>query len=179
MASLRIAWSPRERRGILVRPGVRTGATHGMIIRAGSKAHILVLLQSLKHMSPETIIENIPDTYVAESRIHGRGLFAARPFGSGEVLATLDGQIVPWELYRDNPVAPEWNALPGDRLLVRPYATRYRFINHARSPNVGIETEKLTLHVLEPIEADEELTLDYRAEPLPDEYLAMPDKGFL
>ena len=65
----------------------------------------------------------------------------------------------------------EWNAIEKDLLLVRPYRTKYSFINHNRTPNLIIKYNPLRIESFKNILKDEELTLDYRKEPLPDEYI--------
>ena len=69
----------------------------------------------------------------------------------------------------------EWNALSEKELLFRPYRTKYSFINHSRQPNVVLKTDpashRLYLMVCQDIPSLSELTLDYRLEPLPIEYL--------
>lgn len=47
------------------------------------------------------IIDNIPDTFIANSKIHGKGLFANRDFKVGEVLTVLDGMRVPERVYNE------------------------------------------------------------------------------
>lgn len=116
-------------------------------------------------------IDNIPNTEVRESTIHGRGLFATDRFASGAVLAALDGQFVPWDEYRaSSSMEDEWNAVDGG-VLLRTFRTKYFFINHSTRPNLKIESNPLRVVAREDIGGDTELTLDYREEPLPQEYL--------
>jgi hypothetical protein len=118
---------------------------------------------------PDDVINNIPDTTIAPSGTHGHGLFAARDFSAGEVLGHLDGQRVPWSVY----------VRRQDILVIRPFRTRYYYINHSRGPNLRVEESPLRLIALRDIPAGAELLLDYRAEPLPAEYMAMHGSTYL
>jgi len=56
------------------------------------------------------LIDNIPYTRVGPSEIHGQGLFAELSFRAGQILGTLDGQLI---RHADHPEAfdLEWNAV--------------------------------------------------------------------
>lgn len=60
----------------------------------------------------------------------------------------------------------EWNALSEDTLLVRPFRTKYSFVNHSRTPNVRILHHPLRLVALRDVAEGEEFLLDYHEEPL-------------
>lgn len=133
-------------------------------------------------MTAPAVLDNIAHTRIAPSPIHGLGLFSVNPLPAGTILVILDGQVVPWSVYTSTRLCDEWNALPGERLLVRPYRTRYSFINHSRTPNAAVTllpTTQVKLETLRDIRADEEITLDYRNEPLPAEYLATHGRTYL
>lgn len=116
-------------------------------------------------------IDNIPDTEVKPSSIHGLGLYATRDFSQGEVLTYLDGQYVPWDVYNGYAqLEDEWNAVPGG-VMLRTFRTKYYFINHSRTPNLQVQRDPLRIVTRQPIGAGQELSLDYREEPLSDEYL--------
>lgn len=128
------------------------------------------------------IVDNLPGTVIQPSRIHGNGLFAARDFATDTVLGTLDGQIVDWASFeaaeRGNAYGEhasdlfmEWNALSDDTLLIRPFRTKYGFINHSRTPNIRLVHDPLRVVAVRDTAAGEELTLDYRCEPLRADYL--------
>lgn len=129
------------------------------------------------------IIDNIPLGYIAKSSIHGNGLFAKRAIAANTILCTLDGQIMSWNYY-DNVIDSlclnseqrlilfdEWNCIDRDTLLVRAFRTKYSLINHSREPNCIIRYNPIRVEAYTDIEQDDELTLDYRREPLRDEYL--------
>jgi hypothetical protein len=132
---------------------------------------------------------------IRNSPVHGFGLFALRKWSAGEVPCNrLDGQVLSHDEYEQLQLrmAPalgrmrhfffmEWNALPDDMLLARPFRTSYSFINHSPEPNlkVSFDGNYLSLVVLRDIQTDEEFTLDYRLEPLPRGYFETPYSGYL
>lgn len=117
------------------------------------------------------VLDNLKFTHIDKSPIHGNGLFASQPIAAGIVLGQLDGQVVPWLLHQKYRLAFEWNALDEATLLVRPYRTKYSFINHARQPNLMLRGWPLQVVARHDIAEGAELTLDYRDEPLPPEYI--------
>lgn len=135
------------------------------------------------HSLFEAIIDNIPFGYIDKSSVHGYGLFAKADLPEGMLLGVLDGQVMPWNDYdqtlvrikQHGKLAPElffeWNALSPDTLLVRPLRTKYSFINHSRNPNLVLRGYPLHVETLRSIAKGEELFLDYRKEPLSEEYL--------
>jgi hypothetical protein len=132
---------------------------------------------------------------IRNSPIHGFGLFATRDWSPGDIpCARLDGQALSYEEYellraRLTPALGrmrkfffmEWNALPGDMLLARPFRTTYSFINHSPVPNLELLStgENLSIVVVRKVDANEEFTLDYRKEPLPRGYFETPHSGYL
>ncbi|WP_281546101.1 SET domain-containing protein [Grimontia sp. SpTr1] len=122
-------------------------------------------------------VDNIPLGIIGNSAIHGKGLFAVQDIPTGCILGVLDGQVVPW----DDAYATsfEWNALDKETLLVRPVRTKYGFINHSRQPNTVILYHPIRVVTLTNIAKDEEFTLDYRQEPLPDCYLNQHGSTYL
>lgn len=130
-------------------------------------------------MTDDLEIDNIDGTEIKDSMIHGRGLFATQTIAAGTVLCLLDGQRVPFNVYVKNERAFEWNALEGDVLIVRPYRTKYGFINHSRTPNTCVAYNPLRVESLAVIHENQEITLDYRKEPLPKKYLQGHGKSYL
>ncbi|HEX5944856.1 MAG TPA: alpha/beta fold hydrolase [Acidimicrobiales bacterium] len=118
-----------------------------------------------------THLHTMSGTEVRDSQVHGRGLFATARFGAGTQLGALDGQVVD---PAENPAvvdALEWNALSPTALLVRPIRTSYGFMNHSDHPNVAVDADGRHVRAREIIEAGEELTVDYFAQPVPEHYL--------
>jgi len=137
------------------------------------------------HFIKENTINNIRQGYIAPSKIDGFGLFSKVNIDKGDILCIFDGQTMSWGQYheiQENLISQikspyeqyifmEWNALDEETLLVRPFRTKYSYINHAREPNVAIEQYPLRLIAIENIGKDMEITLDYRKEPLNYEYI--------
>ena len=89
-------------------------------------------------------------TYVAQSPIHGKGLFAARPFKAGATLGRLQGM-----LSEDDGTYVLWL----NKKIGLEITNEFRFINHDSNPNCALtDTQVVTLRA---IEKDEELTHDY------------------
>ena len=61
----------------------------------------------------------------------------------------------------------------------RAVRTKYSFINHSRKPNLRIEKEGMILFTIKDIYCGEELLLDYREEPLREEYINGHGKTYL
>jgi pimeloyl-ACP methyl ester carboxylesterase len=113
------------------------------------------------------------------SAIQGVGLFATAGFAGGETLGGLDGQEVDPGEHPAVVEALEWNALAPDRLLVRALRTSYGLINHSPDPNVEVAGDGRALVARRDIAPEEELTLDYFDQPLPERYLAGPEAARL
>ncbi len=125
------------------------------------------------------IIDNISNSKIQNSKIHGNGLFATCDMPSEVIIGILDGQQIPYSLYRKLNLSLEWNALENDILLVRPYRTKYSFINHSRKPNVRIDNAPLRVVTIKNIKKGQEIVIDYRKEPLPLEYIKNHGKTYL
>ena len=143
-------------------------------------------------MNNKTIIDNISLCDIKISEIHGYGAFATEDIAKGTTLCKLDGQYMEWKLYDkiisivDEKIKDlkdyffmEWNAISDETLLVRAVRTKYSFINHSRKPNLRIEKEGMILFTIKDIYCGEELLLDYREEPLREEYINGHGKTYL
>ncbi len=135
-------------------------------------------------LAQEQILDNIHGTEIKTSPVHGRGLFATRDLHAGEVLGVLDGDRISADemakreknINANTPnknamIVLEWNALPDGEFLIRRKRTKYGFINHSRAPNLELRGFPIEVVVIEEIAAGRELLLDYRKEPLPEDYL--------
>jgi SET domain-containing protein len=101
-----------------------------------------------------------PLCYVAESPIHGRGLFARHDIPAGTWIGHYDGPVskengthVLWVEAGDD-AEEEWIGYDGTNEL--------RFMNHAAAPNG--EMDGLDLYASRRIRANEEITIDYGEE---------------
>ncbi len=89
-------------------------------------------------------------TFVADSPIHGKGLFAAKKIKAGKSLGRLHGMLTE----KDGTYVLWLNKRIGLEIT-----NEFRFINHDSSPNCALtDTEVVTLRE---IEQGEELTHDY------------------
>lgn len=140
------------------------------------------------NIDEQFVLDNISFSEIKPSKIHGRGLFATCDILEGTLLGVLDGQVIPWDRYDEiraqvgecSPVLFfEWNCLSETTLLVRPFRTKYSFINHSRTPNLTLVRNPLRIMATKPIKKGEEFTLDYREEPLRKEYLEGRGKTYL
>ncbi|WP_031574871.1 SET domain-containing protein-lysine N-methyltransferase [Acidithiobacillus thiooxidans] len=136
-----------------------------------------------------------PDAEIRNSPVHGFGLFSLRHWSAGETLCNrLDGQVLSYDEYEQlrllmapmlgrvrNFFFMEWNALPGGRLLSRPFRTTYSYINHSEKPNLQLSLldERLSLVAIRDVRPGDEFTLDYRLESLPRGYFDTPSSGYL
>lgn len=127
----------------------------------------------------EDVVDNLKFCQVEISSIHGYGIFADRDIDEGVVLGSLDGQLIPWRLHSKFRLTLEWNAIDEDTLLVRPYRTKYSYINHQRAPNLLLLHDPLRVVTLRCISKGDEMTLDYRKEPLSPEYIESEGKYYL
>ena len=125
----------------------------------------------------QDVVDNLKFSEIKPSNIHGYGLFATELIAINTLLGTLDGQEIPESLHHKYDLTLEWNAIAEGVLLVRPYRTKYSYINHQRSPNLVIVSSPLRIKALRTINAGEELTLDYRKESLSKAYIE--SKGYL
>jgi len=104
-----------------------------------------------------------PGVAVRTSLIEGRGLFAARRFAAGEVVAVLGGRVVDDQAFgalarREASVSAE--AIEEGWHLVQEDDDPLRFGNHSCDPNLWL-VDEVTLVARRAIAADEEITSDY------------------
>lgn len=89
-------------------------------------------------------------TYVDDSPIHGKGLFASKPIKADVVLGRLHGMLTD----EDGTYILWLNKHTGFEVT-----NEFRFINHDSNPNCALtDTDVITLRA---IKEDEELTHDY------------------
>ncbi|MBI4170276.1 MAG: SET domain-containing protein-lysine N-methyltransferase [Candidatus Aenigmarchaeota archaeon] len=100
------------------------------------------------------------------SRIHGLGLFAAKPIKKGEVIAIKGGHIVDWKTLKkhENLIGDSYLQI-ADKFVLAPLRKSevkkvMMFLNHSCSPNVGLRGE-ITFVAMRNIKVGEELITDY------------------
>jgi SET domain-containing protein len=93
--------------------------------------------------------------YVADSPIHGRGLFAARALAAGDLIGIYEGPQVEedgiYVLWVEDEPGGGWTGYDG--------LNEMRFLNHSTAPNA--EMDGLHCYALESIPAGREITIDY------------------
>jgi diguanylate cyclase (GGDEF)-like protein len=133
----------------------------------------------------ENVIDNIEHTEIKPSELHGFGLFAKYDMPKHKVLCKLTGQIMTKQSYtglveRLTPYLEdlsfyflmECNHVSNPRnLMVRAFRTKWSYVNHSTEPNCEFEIDTGILYAKREIKAGEELTFDYRVEPLDSTYL--------
>lgn len=96
-----------------------------------------------------------PMAYVADSPIHGRGLFARQLIETEEYIGTYEGPDTRRNgmhvLWLWNEDSEEWEGINGRNEM--------RFLNHSSEPNADWWGDEL--YALRTIEPDEEITFDY------------------
>jgi len=128
---------------------------------------------------PQNIIDNISNTYVSHSSVHGFGLFASKDIKADKKIGKIDGQLIDRKhihhFRKSNKIYGynEWTAISEDKLLARPFRTKYGYINHSRLPNVKLDGFNIV--TIREIQKDEEIFIDYRQEHLGKNY--MESKG--
>ena len=115
-------------------------------------------MPGMSHRSPKTV--------VADSPIHGRGLFAREPIAAGEIVAIKGG----WVLDTATLVEVEKTVGPAeipvaDGFAIGPRAESERegamlFTNHSCAPNIGVQGQ-IVFVAMRDIRAGEELTHDW------------------
>ncbi len=89
------------------------------------------------HHKKPRVIENIANTVILESSIHGFGLFTTKEIPKDTLLCSLTGQIVSKreldQLMREYPrdLFIEKVHLSLDRIMLIPFRTSYSYINHS------------------------------------------------
>ena len=107
-----------------------------------------------------------PKAEARESRIHGRGLFAAEPFAPGEVVCVKGGYVFGRETLRE---MGGWyrsaEIQVAEDLFIGPLSEEERegsmvFSNHSCDPNIGVRGQ-IVFVALRHVAAGEELTHDW------------------
>jgi hypothetical protein len=138
------------------------------------------------------IVNNINHSCIADSTVHGKGLFCSSTVRNGEILGVLDGQIISTASYESikdsitiesedikSSLFMEWNVLNKETLLVRAFRTKYSFINHSRTPNLKLVCYPIKVIATRDIKVGEEFLLDYREGLLSEDYLQGHGKSYL
>jgi len=107
---------------------------------------------------PVSEYDENPLCFVADSAVHGHGLFARDHIAAGTWIGHYDGVEVP-----DNGMHVLWvTAEEKDEWVGHDGVNELRFLNHDNRPNG--EMDGLELYALRDIRAGEEITIDYGEE---------------
>ena len=107
----------------------------------------------VSQLDTETTIKGV---YVADSAIHGKGLFADIAFKPGEYIGRYEGRETD-----ENGTYVLWvqQSITEDTWLGYDGTNDLRFLNHSRAPNCELDGQDL--YALRDIDPHEELTFDY------------------
>jgi pyrroloquinoline quinone (PQQ) biosynthesis protein C len=118
------------------------------------------------------LVDNAPKCGAGRSNLHGWGLFAREPIADGEVIIDFSSS----ELYREAPAdeLEDWRlrggkftALSETACLISDRLTKYSLLNHSERPNAVVDTAARCVIAAREIAVGEEVTVDYRREPVP------------
>ena len=121
--------------------------------------------------APKTVTASV---IVKRSAVHGRGVFAARPFAKGSRIIEYTGRRVLWSTIPDELDDPRmyYFGLDDGKTVIDPSigGNEARFINHSCAPNCEIREVRgrIFVHAMRNIRAGEELFYDYHLETDPD-----------
>ena len=100
-------------------------------------------------------VDNIKDTVVKHSSIHGYGLFTTKLIKKDTLLCVLSGQIIKREDYAkflkysdyDKKLFIEKYNINEEYIAAMPFRTKYSYINHAEYTNIKSHVENNELYV--------------------------------
>lgn len=113
------------------------------------------------------MIDNIKNTEIRDSKIHGKGLFANERIKKETLLCILEGQPIKIEDYfkllSDSDYSKssfiEKYKLNEEYICAMPFRTKYSYINHSINPNIysALKDRKLYVYASKDIEKGEEI----------------------
>ncbi len=123
---------------------------------------------------PDSDLYNPDYIVVRDSHIQGKGIFTTKPCAAGEILMIITGETINAEecLRREEQEANVYIFYNGEDTYIDTAMTeKIRYINHSCEPNAEIKArDRTSLYLVasRPIEADEEITIDYDYEEIYD-----------
>jgi SET domain-containing protein len=111
-----------------------------------------------------------PKYYVKESKVHGRGVFAAKNIKKGKKIIEYTGEIISWDEADDrfddkgDHSHTMFFSIEGNRVIDgNVNGSEARFINHSCAPNCEAVEKKgrVFIYAKKKIKQDEELFYDY------------------
>lgn len=111
--------------------------------------------KEIKKMEKQFYIDNIENTIVKNSNIHGYGLFATKLIKKDTLLCILNGQIIKREEYSeflkhshfDKKMFIEKYNINEEYIAAMPFRTKYSYINHDEYTNIKSEVKNKQLYV--------------------------------
>ncbi len=119
----------------------------------------------------DQLVDNAPKCKPGKSRVDGYGLIAAESIAAGEVIIDFSDP----SLYRETTFdalelwrleGGKYTGISEDCCLISDEMTKYSLLNHSRKPNAITDFEKRRVVALRKILPGEEVTVDYRREPI-------------
>lgn len=117
--------------------------------------------------------DNAPHTFISNSIIDGKGLFASKNFEEGEL-------VLDYSLFSNIWVQTTYDCLSPERIARSGYVmldesncifstsdTKFRYVNHSRNSNCSCDFYNRKIHAIRLIPKGEEILIDYRKEPKP------------
>ena len=114
------------------------------------------------------LLDNMPQTYLEKSSLHGIGIFAGADAPPHQLLGAIAGSVVHYKSLPQDSYT-EWMGVGNDAVFLSAKRSKMSMINHSDSPNVRFESGRLISR--RPIAKGDELTMDYRI-GLPSGYAA-------
>jgi SET domain-containing protein len=119
----------------------------------------------------EHLVDNAPKCRPGESQIHGYGLIAFEVIKAGEIVIDFsdptlytEKRFSDLELWRLE--GGKYTGISEERCLVSEAFTKYSLLNHSRQPNAVSDFEARHIVAIRDIFPGEEVTVDYRLEPV-------------
>lgn len=117
------------------------------------------------------IIDNIKNTVIKNSTLHGKGLFATHSIEKDTLLCVLEGQVLTTKCYMELIAHGNYGRncfiekykIDDTHVAAMPFRTKYSFINHSDKPNVFsvLKDRKLYVYTSTNINPEDELVDTY------------------
>lgn len=97
---------------------------------------------------------------IGKSRIAGNGLFAQQAIKKGQVLFSVEGPVIKYEMESDYRIGQNWLQVRENIWQIPSRGHAWNYINHGCEPNCGMKRGNQVVAVRD-IKKGEELTIDY------------------
>lgn len=121
----------------------------------------------------EHLIDNAPKCEVYKSGIDNYGLFAKELILQSEQIIDFSFPNFYQEIRYDEQsddflMDGKFIGISEQICLTSDYSTKFATVNHSRNPSAVVDLEKRKVFALRDIQPNEEITIDYRLEPMPE-----------